>query len=782
VPGADSKPNEIIGGRYQILGLLGVGGMGSVYRARDLELDEPVALKMIRRELSDQPDMLERFRREVKLARRVTHENVARTFDIGEHGQQKFLTMELVDGESLAALLARSRHLPIARVVELTEAICAGLDAAHRAGVVHRDLKPDNVMLARDGRVVITDFGIARAFESGASSNTIGTLQGTPAYMAPEQVEAAAVDARTDLYALGVMLYELCTGQLPFRANSPLAQAAARLTEAAPDPRAVRPDLPDALARVIERCLMRNPGDRFVSVTEVAAVLKSMTLPGPAPAPSTPSAAAAASRRGPATRTPDRAGPLGVDDKSIAVLPLRNAGPPADDYLADGLTEDLIDTLSMTPGLRVRSRGGVMYLKGRDRDPRELGRELDVQVVVEGSLRRLGDAVRVTTKLVSVVDGFQLWAKRFDRPAGDVLQIADEAAQAIAEALTSSGAPPVRAAALLADPEVVDLYLRARHEYHKGSQAIPESIALFEQALARAPDDPLLLSAYALACVRHWFAGGPEGQRAGERARQSAERAAALAPERAEPHAALASVRLQMGDAAGAVVELRRALTIAPGLADAHHILGRILVEIGRIQDGIRHLEATLAIEPEQFAYWELARAHALLGDWSAAMKVVQDWVDRAPDNIIHWYSRLRLALWRRDQPMLEALAASTSDPRVAPMIHAALALMRDNVVPDRLLGEMGNLARNPDEGGRRMAFVFQILMELAAFAADNERALKALRRSVDAGLLDLAWLDACPLLASLRGDPRFVAMRDEVAARVAPVLTALGKGARTTT
>src|SRR5579871_23407 len=266
-----------VGGRYEILGLLGVGGMGSVYRARDRELDETVALKMLRRDLVEHPGMLERFRREVKLARRVTHKNVARTFDIGEHERYRFLTMELIEGEPLTQLMAQCGKLPASTIVDIASALCAGLAAAHAAGVIHRDLKPDNILLARDGRPVITDFGIACAFEPGAL-RTVGAPVGTPAYMSPEQVEGASeIDARADLYALGVILYECATGDLPFQGRSPYVIAAARLTEPPPDPRLVRHDLPDSLVRVIVRCMARDREARFSTAEEVAEALAAVT-------------------------------------------------------------------------------------------------------------------------------------------------------------------------------------------------------------------------------------------------------------------------------------------------------------------------------------------------------------------------------------------------------------------------------------------------------------------------------------------------------------------------
>jgi TolB-like protein/predicted Ser/Thr protein kinase len=755
----DSTP-QVLGGRYELLGLIGTGGMGSVYRARDRELDETVALKMLRRELGEQPEMLERFRREVKLARRVTHRNVARTFDIGEHGGDKFLTMEFVDGESLAHLLREHGMLSIAKVAEITGEICAGLTAAHAAGVIHRDLKPDNVLIASDGRVLITDFGIARAFDAGARAQTMGGLVGTPAYMAPEQVEGRdTIDARADLYALGVMLYEMCTGELPFSGANAVSVAVARLTDEPPDPRALRSDLPDATARIILRCMARKPEDRYARADEVAAQLSQMTLPAVgAPPPPPPRAPLPA--------------PTATGEKSVAVLPFRNGGPPEDEYLAEGLTDDLIDTLSMTHGLRVRSRGSVMRLKGVDKDPRELGRELEVQVVVEGSLRRAASALRISTRMVSVADGFQLWARRWDRPVADVLAVGDEAARAIAEALTVEHSAPARDASL--DPKALELYLRARQEYHRfRPEDAEKAMALFERALEIAPDNPMILSGYALACVRRWFFGGVEGL--GRRAREAAERAVLAGPERGEAHLAMASVHFHAAEGAAAVRELKRAIAAAPSLAEAHELFGRILVESGLLVEGMGWLETALSLDPNLApARWELTRAHALRGDWAKTNSLLEHPAHTALEVRGLWVGRLRMALWRRDLASMQYIVDHQEVMRISiPLMQMVSEMMRTRKMPE-LPPAMLTISGAPDEGRRRRAFFAQLLAEVASVLDEPDQALHWVTDSVEHGLADLAWLDHCPLLQQIREDARFVAQRAVVAARVAPVIAAV--------
>ncbi len=262
--GARFTPGDLVAGRYEVQSALGRGGMGEVYRVRDRELDEVVALKMLHRDLIGSAEMLSRFRSEVKLARRVTHKNVARTFDIGEHEGERFLTMELVEGETLGEVLVREGKLAVPRALELARGIAAGLAAAHDAAVIHRDLKPENVVVGSGGRVVVMDFGIARASAFEGPGLTGGGAMGTPAYMAPEQVEGVEVlDARVDVYAFGTVLYEMLTGKLAWSGTSPYLVATARLTSPPPDPRAVRAELAPALATFVLRCMARDRSERF---------------------------------------------------------------------------------------------------------------------------------------------------------------------------------------------------------------------------------------------------------------------------------------------------------------------------------------------------------------------------------------------------------------------------------------------------------------------------------------------------------------------------------------
>ena len=761
---------ELIAGRYELLGLLGSGGMGAVYRARDVELDETVALKVLRRELCEAPGMLARFRQEAKLARRVTHRNVARTFDIGEHAGEKFLTMELVEGESLASVVDRRGRLPITEVLHIVQEICAGMSAAHAASVVHRDLKPDNVMVGKDGRIVVTDFGIAHAAAGAVGvAKTLGGIVGTPAYMAPEQIEGGAdLDARADIYALGAMTYELLTGERAWPGDAPFVVAAARLVNPPPDPRAIVPGLPAPVASVVMTCMAKGPADRYSTAAEVADALASAV-----------STAATGSLPGPPSVDAEVPAALGVSpgatDKTVAVLPFTNGGPPEDEYLAAGITEDLIDVLSMSRGLRVRPLGAVAHLRGAHADARHVGAELGVQVVVDGSVRRTADRIRVTARLVSASDGFQLWAKRFDRPAADALAVNDEAGSAIAEALTVSGPSIPRVS--IGDPFAVDLYLRASHEFHKfWREDVLRAVALYDQALERAPNDPTILAASARARVRLAFFGGPGAADALERATAAAERAVSGAPELGESWAALAAARFMCGGAPGAARAALKALSKTPGIASAHDVLGRILAECGRPDDAITHLRAALDIDPSVLSTrMDLVRVYALMGRWPEADTLMALPAPGPGGRVTRFLHLARLSLWRGEMhPDLDDPPVLSPEMGVIVDTKGFVEVLRTRELTDAYRAGMETAARLGAKGSRRRAFYSQINAEIYGSVFEVDQSLVAIGEAIEAGLADIVWMDRCPVLEAARGDARFAPLRDEVLQRAQRAVVAL--------
>ncbi len=766
----------LVAGRYEVLALAGRGAMGSVYRARDTELDEVVALKFLRSELVDAPGMLERFRREVRLARRVAHRNVARVHDIGEHGGDKFLTMAFIDGEPLRAVLARSGALSPARTLAYVRPICDGLEAAHAAGVVHRDLKPDNVMVARDGTLVITDFGIARAAVDGgggAVAATVGGIVGTPAYMAPEQVAGTEeVDRRTDVYALGVMLYEMLAGELPWRGVSPIMVAAARLNQPPPDVRKVKPQLDADVAAVVLRCMARDQAGRFATAAEVAAALEVAVgaASGAAASPSTPMTSGSLSM-------PSLSGSLTMSttfgERTVAVLPFRNAGEADDAYLAEGLTEDLIDTLSVTRGLRVRPRSATRKFTG-DVDHRAVGAELDVQVVVEGSVRRRGDGLRITARVLSVAEGFQLWAQRFDRPAADALVVSDEVATAVAAALTVTPVAKHREAPT--DAVAIDLYLRGRAALRGLDPASTDrALDLLEQAHERAPEEATILAAYARASARALFFRAEPALAA--RALDLARRAVAAAPEHGEVELALAQVHFALGDFVDAATHAARARRRAPLLPEAHATVGRILIEVGPLDRAVAALERAVALDPElQAARLDLARAAAFRGDFGPSRQLAAEGGPIETSTQASFVARF--ALWEGNlegwQPLIPAFSGSDPLSRGA-LVDAVATALRQRIIPPQFDDRMRAILATTTSV-RFRTLLYQVAAELNGYCGNIGPALDAVASSIQSGLIDLMWLDHCPALASIRSAPRFGVLRAALAEHTAPIRAALDR------
>ena len=745
---------QVIAGRYEILGLLGAGGMGTVYRVRDRELDEVVALKTLQRGWIDAPGALEQFRSEVKLARRVTHRNVARTFDIGEGEDRsgpdgradKFLTMEYIDGPSLAREIQDRGALGVGEALRVAGEIAEALRAAHAAGVIHRDLKPDNVLLARDGRVVVTDFGIASTGAALAGSLG-GTLIGTPAYMSPEQVEGAPLDARSDLYALGLVLFEMITGQRAFGGENAVAIAAARLLEPAPDPATVRPGLPGAITAVTRRLLARAREDRPADAEAVLAMLAgidgSVATPPVAP---------------PVVRTAGR---------SVAVYPLRFTGAAEDAWIAEGLTDDLQDGLCMIRGLRVKGR--VTPVAGDD--ARAHGLRIGVDLVVDGSVRRQGEGVRVQLRMTGVHDGFQIWARRHDAGLGELLalgeRIAEELAQA-AGAVDAVAAAPVRGGV---DPRAIELYLRARGMPLTFTDANP-AIELLDQALVLAPREPRILAARAIAGARDVFRGGVAHDVALARAREQAERAVELAPELAEPWIALAHVRNHGNDSPGAMRAIRRALIVGPSVAEGHEIAARMLGEADRLDEAMRLIDQALWLASHlQFGRIERVRMLGLRGDFEGVRRELE--ILRGVSPTQHAIISTRMSLWAgRVMHDGEALAQELAAfPRTYAMIVRGILAGSGLSAAGR--GAIEAILGQSPAGSRTKRFFCQLACEAYAAVDDRAAAMAALAGSVAAGLEDLAWVDRCPVIAGVRAEAGFGGLRDEVRRRAAAITAA---------
>ena len=520
-------------GPYEVIAPLGAGGMGEVYRARDTRLGREVAVKVMREGALHDADARRRFRGEAIALCRLSHPNVAAVFDVGTEEGTDYLVMELIPGASLAERL-REEPLPAAEILPISLQLAEGLAAAHAAGIVHRDLKPANIRVTPEGRLKVVDFGLALELEPSVSLEDMATVTlpgqvaGTLAYMAPEVLNGARADTRSDVFSLGVVLYELATGHHPFPVGSAIELLNAIANRTAASPRALRPELPEGFDAVILSAMQREPSRRPASAGEVLAALQMVAGGGTL-------------RR--AAKAPSRSTRARI--RSLVVLPLDNlSGDPAQDFFADGMTEALIADLAKIDGLRVISRTSAMRYKGARRPLPEIGAELGVDAVVEGAVVRAGGRVRITAQLIHAATDTHLWADSYDRDLSDVLTLQSEAARAIAAEIRIKLSPRAKArleSAPRVNPEAYEAYLRGRHHLtRRTEEALLNAADYFRHAIDL---DPTYALAYVgLADVHnllgYWSYRTPA--EAFPRSKAAARRALELDPGVGEAHISLA--------------------------------------------------------------------------------------------------------------------------------------------------------------------------------------------------------------------------------------------------
>ncbi len=468
-----------LGGLYVLERELGGGGMSRVFVAKDTALERRIVVKVLPPEMAAAVNA-ERFRREIRLAASLLHPHIIPLLSAGESGGIPYYTMPFVEGESLRLRLSRDGRLPVSEAARLACEVAGALDYAHRTGVVHRDMKPGNI-LWHDGHALVTDFGIARAIKeaaTGTALTTVGIVIGTPAYMSPEQGSGTAeLDGRSDIYALGCVLYEMLAGGPPFTGTSPQAILMRHANDPVPNVRVARPEVTVALERAITKALAKDPAHRFAAAAEFAAALEDS------------GAVYGGATRG-ADVTPAASADSGSTQRFVAVLPFENmSADPDNEYFSDGITEDIIAQLSKIPGLKVMSRLSTLRYKHRPQSVLEVGRELGVSHVLEGSVRRAGTKLRIGAQLLSAQNDEQLWAETYDREMADVFAIQTDVAQRIAERLHAQLSPSDRSRLAMKpteDLEAYKLYLLGRHHYDKVTPAdFAKALDYYRRAIER---------------------------------------------------------------------------------------------------------------------------------------------------------------------------------------------------------------------------------------------------------------------------------------------------------
>jgi len=632
-------------GHYEIIGLLGKGGMGEVYRARDTKLKRDVALKVLPADLASDPARLERFQREAEAVAGLSHPHIVTLHSVEEDQGVRFLTMELVEGRGLDQVLT-PEGLPLPQVFEIGTAVADALAAAHEKGIVHRDLKPANVMVTADGRVKVLDFGLAKLAEKkgqpqGSATmalpiTTEGSVLGTVPYMSPEQLRGQDVDYRSDIFSLGILIYELATGRRPFGGATNADVSSAILKETPPVLTQLKPDLPRHLGRIVAHCLEKEPKNRYHSAVDIRNELRGLrreveTGVSQATGPiSEVHEAPKGSRTGlwigiaatvlvvaglvfflgrggqtPIVQTAETT--PAVSDKSIAVMAFVDMSPGKDqEYFSDGIAEELLNLLAKIPELKVISRSSAFSYKGKDVPLKQIGEELGVAHILEGSVRKAGNQIRITAQLIEAGSDVHLWSETYDRVLEDVFAIQDEIASDVVDQLkvTLLGDAPK---SKKVDPEAYALYLQARNFGKLGSaESYERAIELCKQALAIDADYAAAWDGLANIYINQAGKTRPPAE-AYEQAREAAKKALAIDPDYAKGHDRLGWIAMKYdGDLAAAAGHYRRALDLDPNDIAILSNSSSLLYELGRLNE-------TIAIR-EYFAERDPLNPNAFLG------------------------------------------------------------------------------------------------------------------------------------------------------------------------
>jgi serine/threonine-protein kinase len=606
-------------GRYQLLPKLGRGGMGEVFLAYDTTLDRKVALKFLTEALQFDVAARGRFVREARAAASIDHPYICKIYEAGEYAGRAFIAMEYLEGTTIDERLL-SGPIPWDQTRGIALEVCEALMKAHEKGIVHRDLKPSNVMMLTDGHVKVLDFGLALRIAtpedetlSTGHMTQRGTAVGTPAYMSPEQLRGAVVDARSDVFSFGVMCYQMLTGVHPFHRPS-VAETMSAILHSTPQPvdRYAR-DCPRDVVRVLTRMLEKELPNRCPSMREFWEVLQGSGL------------------RAVVAETPARVGA-----RSIAVLPFVNMSTdPEQEYFTDGVTEDIIAHLSKIPGLRVIARTSVMRYKNTQKELPVIGRELSVRNVMEGSIRTFRNRVRISAALVDTETSSQLWAEVFDREMADIFAIQTEVAQRIALSLSNTLSLPMISAAPPANVEVYHLYLKARFFANKVTpDALTKAIQFFQEALQIDPFDAQCHAGLARCYV---IGGHYDYMRPAEafpKAKASAKAALEINDKLAEPHLAFALALFNEWDWQGSDAAFRRAIELDPNFVDAHMYYTWLLCLLGRLEEALAEARRAFELDPlSGFAGKVLGWTLSLMGRFDEAIKHLNHILDLDPND-----------------------------------------------------------------------------------------------------------------------------------------------------
>ena len=731
-PLSGRKKNTVIAGKYKIIEQIGEGGMGVVYKAKDTRLERTVALKFLPPELTRDKEAKQRFLQEARAAAALDHPNICTVYEVDETDGQTFISMSYIQGQNLKDKL-KEGPLDIDKAKNTALQVAEGLKEAHEKGIIHRDIKPANIMLTEKGRAKITDFGLAK-LTGGVDLTKTSTVMGTAAYMSPEQARGDKVDHRTDIWSLGAMFYEMLSGKTPFQRDHEQALIFAVINDKPTPLSLLRSDIPSHIENVIEKAMAKKADQRYQKVSDFIQDLMQSQVDSPS-----------------------------KSEKSIIVLPFENISPdPDQEYFSDGLTEEIITDLSHIHDLLVISRCSAMTFKGSKKKIKDIAGEVNVRYVLEGSVRKAGNNLRITAQLIDASSDAHLWADKYSGTLDDIFDIQEKVSRAIAAALkmkltqeedckiTENPIPNVYA---------YECFLKARHELWKWTpEGLNKSLEYLQKGLEAAGENAVLLAGMGYVYFQYCNTGIQTDEETARKAEEYTERALVLDPESPNGHIVLGLLKGWSGDPKAGIEHFKHALAVEPNNFDALVWLPCFYAFMGKKDWAMPYLERLMQVEPHHpMTHFTYAKVHNMDGQFGAALEHLRQAVTVFPDDhLLRWIFVQTLFYNRLDDKAIEVIGRlrkdAPDDVLAAVAWASALGIQGKTKEAASILSEdtIESLARN-DLG------VSFFVGEAYAAAGEKEKAMDWLENAVAVGFKNYPFLNEHnPLLADLRGTERF--------------------------